>query len=64
LNLCVENAGFGARYAGPIASLMIEKYLNDTISTKRLPKEKLMIESNLIYKYFPAPKPKPEATDE
>ena len=62
--VCVENAGFGARYAGPIASLMIEKYLNDTISTKRLPKEKLMIESNLIYKYFPTPKPKPEATDE
>lgn len=33
----VENAGFGATYAAPIASLMIEKYLNDTISLKRKP---------------------------
>lgn len=31
----VENAGFGAQFAAPIASLMIEKYLNDTISAKR-----------------------------
>lgn len=29
----VENAGFGSSAAGPIASLMIEKYLNDTLST-------------------------------
>lgn len=28
----VENAGFGATYAAPIASLMVEKYLNDTIA--------------------------------
>jgi penicillin-binding protein 2 len=28
----VENAGFGATYAAPIASLMIEKYLRDTIA--------------------------------
>jgi len=33
----VENAGFGGTYAAPIASLMMEKYLNDTISTKRKP---------------------------
>lgn len=31
----VENAGFGSRWAGRIASLMIEKYLTDTISTER-----------------------------
>ena len=29
----VENAGFGSTAAGPIASMMIEKYLNDTLST-------------------------------
>jgi penicillin-binding protein 2 len=29
----VENAGYGSTAAGPIASLMIEKYLNDTLST-------------------------------
>jgi penicillin-binding protein 2 len=30
----VENAGFGATYAAPVASLMIEKYLTDTITNK------------------------------
>ncbi len=30
----VENAGFGATWAGPIARMMIEKYLNDTLSAK------------------------------
>ena len=29
----VENAGYGATWAGPIAGLMMEKYLNDTLST-------------------------------
>lgn len=28
----VENAGYGATYAAPMASLMIEKYLNDSIA--------------------------------
>ena len=28
----IENAGAGAEWAAPIASLMIEKYLSDTIS--------------------------------
>ena len=41
-----ENAGFGATSSAPIASLMIEKYLNDSISE---PDRKAMIEkiSNL-----------------
>jgi penicillin-binding protein 2 len=47
----VENGGFGATYACPIASLMVEKYLNDTIATYRLPKQKRMEETNLIAKY-------------
>jgi penicillin-binding protein 2 len=45
----VENSGFGATYAGPIASLMIEKYLNDTISSKRLYLEEKMLKANLIW---------------
>jgi penicillin-binding protein 2 len=32
----VENAGFGATWAGPIAALVMEKYLNDTLRTERL----------------------------
>jgi penicillin-binding protein 2 len=30
----IENAGFGATWAGPIARMVIEKYLNDTLSDK------------------------------
>jgi len=30
----VENAGFGASWAGPIARILLEKYLNDTLQTK------------------------------
>lgn len=47
----VENGGFGSTYAAPIASLMVEKYLNDTIQTKRLPIEKRIMEANLLRKY-------------
>ncbi|NLE63522.1 MAG: penicillin-binding protein 2 [Bacteroidales bacterium] len=36
LSVIVENAGFGATWAGPIASLMIEKYLKDSIERKDL----------------------------
>lgn len=32
ISVIVENAGFGATWAGPIAGLMIEKYLTDTIA--------------------------------
>ncbi len=42
----VENAGFGATYAAPIASLMIEKYLKRKI--KRVNLEKYIFESDLI----------------
>jgi penicillin-binding protein 2 len=41
----VENAGFGATYAAPVASLMIEKYLKGEVSNKAL--EQRMIELKL-----------------
>jgi penicillin-binding protein 2 len=44
----VENAGFGSTFAAPIASLMMEKYINDTISVKRKPVMKSMLEYNTI----------------
>jgi penicillin-binding protein 2 len=34
----VENAGFGSTSAGPIASLLMEKYLNDTLRTESVKK--------------------------
>jgi penicillin-binding protein 2 len=42
----VENAGFGATYAAPIASLMIEKYLRGEITNKE--REKTMLNLNLM----------------
>jgi penicillin-binding protein 2 len=48
----VENAGFGATYAAPIASLMIEKYLNGTIRPDRIAVETKMMKANLVDKYL------------
>ena len=45
----VENGYFGARIAGPIASLMIEKYLTKNVKRKDL--EKRMIEKSLEEEY-------------
>ncbi len=42
----VENGGFGAAYAAPIASLMAEKYLKGKTSRPEL--EKRMMETNLM----------------
>ena len=47
--LLVENAGFGATIAGPIATLMIEKYLNKKISRPDL--EKRIINTSLKAQY-------------
>ncbi len=48
----VENAGWGASYAAPIASLMIEKYLKGEIPEDRKPLEKRMQETNLLEKFY------------
>lgn len=44
----VENAGFGATYGVPIGSLVIEKYLNDSISPSRKYIEQNMLNANTI----------------
>ena len=44
----VENAGWGGRAAASTASLMIEKYLNDTISSQRMWLETSMLNTNLM----------------
>jgi len=44
----VENAGFGATWAGPIASLMMEKYLKGHISPNRKYLEDRMSNANLM----------------
>jgi penicillin-binding protein 2 len=44
----VENGGYGATWAAPIASLVIEKYLNGKISQERKWLEDRIINANLI----------------
>jgi penicillin-binding protein 2 len=44
----VENGVWGSRYAAPMAGLMVEKYLNDTISVKKKLIEQRMMEANLL----------------
>lgn len=44
----IQNAGFGATYAAPIAGLMLEKYLNDSISPRKKVLEQTMIETDLL----------------
>jgi len=44
----VENAGYGGTWAAPIASLMIEQYLTDSIATINLRKEERILEANLL----------------
>ncbi len=46
----VENGGFGARWAAPIASLMMEYYLSKHAPTTRPDLQKRMEEGNLINK--------------
>jgi len=48
----VENGGYGAAQAGLIASLLVEKYLNDTISTNRLALEDAITGRNLMPNYL------------
>ena len=44
----VENAGFGATWSAPIASLLVEKYLTGTISEDRKPLEERMLNGDLM----------------
>jgi penicillin-binding protein 2 len=47
ISVIVENGGFGAAWAAPIASLMVEKYLNRKI--ERPDMEKKMLEGKIYY---------------
>lgn len=43
----VENAGGGSRFAAPIASLMAEMYMHDSIATTRIAFEQSILEADL-----------------
>lgn len=51
IGILIENGGFGAAVAGPIARLMMEKYLKGKITRPDL--EKRMYETDLIHKKQP-----------
>ncbi|HEY0356062.1 MAG TPA: penicillin-binding transpeptidase domain-containing protein, partial [Flavisolibacter sp.] len=44
----VENAGYGSTSAAPIASLLIEKYLNDTLRAERIKQAEELSKKNLM----------------
>ena len=46
LGIVIENGGWGAQWAAPIASLLIEKYLTDSISRPAI--EERMLNGNLL----------------
>lgn len=48
LAVIIENGGYGSTYAAPIASLLMEKYIKDSIPESRKWLEKRMLEANLV----------------
>ena len=44
----IENSGFGATYAAPIAGLLMEKYLTDSITPRKKEIEQRLIETDLL----------------
>jgi penicillin-binding protein 2 len=48
VSVVVENAGFGATWAGPIGTLLMEKYLNDTISAESMANLERVSKADLI----------------
>ena len=48
ISVVVENSGFGATWAAPIATLMIEKYLKGEIPKRRKHIEQRLLDANLI----------------
>jgi penicillin-binding protein 2 len=46
MSVIVENSGYGSTWAAPIASLMVELYLNDTITRPYI--ENRILNGNLI----------------
>ena len=60
----IENAGFGATWAAPVASLMVEKYLHGEISSGRKYLEQRMLDANLLHKVPASPDYVPPKDDD
>jgi penicillin-binding protein 2 len=53
LAVVVENSGFGNTWAAPIAGLMLEKYLKDSLPAERLKEVDRIAHSSLMPSYIP-----------
>jgi penicillin-binding protein 2 len=49
----IQNGGFGSTWAAPIASLLVEKYINDTLRTERLKEVERIANANIMPSYLP-----------
>lgn len=50
--VAVQNAGFGATWGGPIARILMEKYLNDTLQAKSVADLERISNANLMPAYL------------
>lgn len=48
----IQNAGYGSRWAAPIGSLLVEKYLRDTLTAARVEQATVLANSNLLPGYL------------
>ncbi len=48
----IQNAGYGSKWAAPIGSLLVEKYLRDTLSAERVAQATLIANTNLLPGYL------------
>ncbi len=48
----IQNAGYGSRWAAPIGSLLVEKYLRDTLTAERVAQATVIANSNLLPGYL------------
>jgi hypothetical protein len=48
----IQNAGYGASWAAPIGSLLVEKYLRDTLTAERVKKATVIANTNLMPNYL------------
>ena len=48
----VQNAGFGAKWAAPMGSFLLEKYLRDTLTAERVKQATVIANTNLVPGYF------------
>ena len=58
----IQNAGFGATWAAPMASLIVEKYLNDTIRASKQIRLEEIAAANLMPAYLPRLQYKTDST--